>query len=156
MKCYEIIETHRSSGKVNVLGELHCEEEKIKAEFAQWASWLSDENNPEAIDLWEEMEWIDELEYFVYDGMTYSFRLKPAPAPAIYRLPCSSSGLDSEVDNCDPPAIIAVVEADDPMSAGCVDRYLTTDGLLIDCSIDSLDFALWFDLDELEELEENE
>lgn len=77
MNCYEIIETHRSSGKVTVMCELPAEENKIKAEFARWAAWLSEENNPEAMDLWEEMEWLDELEYFVYDGMTYSFRLKP-------------------------------------------------------------------------------
>jgi hypothetical protein len=69
---------------------------------------------------------------------------------AIYRLPCSLTGLDAEVDNCDPPAIIVPVEADDPMSTGCVDRYLTTDGRLIDCSIDSEDFAQWFELEELE------
>ena len=80
-----------------------------------------------------------------------AFRLKPVST--IYRLPCSSTGLGAEVDNCDPPAIIVVAEADDPMSAGCVDRYLTTDGLLIDCSIDSVDFAHWFDLDELEEID---
>jgi len=78
------------------------------------------------------------------------------PAPTIYRLPCSWSGLDSEVDNCAPPAIIVAVEADDPMSAGCVDRYLTTDGVLLDCSIDSVDFAQWFELEELEELEVGE
>ena len=72
---------------------------------------------------------------------------------AIYRLPCSFTGLDAELDNCDPPAIVVVVEADDPMSKGCVDRYLTTDGRLIDCSIDSVDFALWFGVDELEEFE---
>ena len=70
----------------------------------------------------------------------------------IYRLPCSFTGLDAELDTCDPPAIVVVVEADDPMSKGCVDRYLTTDGRLIDCSIDSVDFALWFGVDELEEL----
>ena len=76
---------------------------------------------------------------------------------AIYRLPCSLTGLDAEVDNCDPPAIIVGVEhADDPMSKGCVDRYLTTDGRLIDCSIDSVDFALWFGVDELEEFEVDE
>ena len=74
----------------------------------------------------------------------------------IYRLPCSMTGLDAELDTCDPPAIVVVVEADDPMSAGCVDRYITTDGLLIDCSIDSVDFAQWFELEELEELEGNE
>ena len=74
----------------------------------------------------------------------------------IYRLPCSMTGLDAEVDNCDPRAIIVAVKADDPMSAGCVDRYLTTDGQLIDCSIDSVDFAQWFELEELEELEESE
>lgn len=76
---------------------------------------------------------------------------------AIYRLPCSLTGLDAEVDNCDPPAIIVGVEhADDPMSAGCVDRYITTDGQLIDCSIDCADFAQWFELEELEELEVDE
>ena len=74
----------------------------------------------------------------------------------IYRLPCSLTGLDAEVDNCDPPAIIVAVEADDPMSAGCVDRYITTDGQIIDCSIDCADFAQWFELEELEELEEFE
>ena len=74
----------------------------------------------------------------------------------IYRLPCSFTGLDAELDNCDPPAIVVVVEADDPMSKGCVDRYLTTDGRLIDCSIDSVDFAQWFELEELEELEKFE
>ena len=74
----------------------------------------------------------------------------------IYRLPCSFTGLDAELDNCDPPAIVVVVEADDPMSKGCVDRYLTTDGRLIDCSIDSVDFALWFGVDELEEFEVDE
>ena len=78
---------------------------------------------------------------------------KPEPAPPIYRLPCSLTGLDAGVDNCDPPAIIVEVEhADDPMSAGCVDRYITTDGHLIDCSIDFTDFAVWFD-EELEEFE---
>ena len=77
--------------------------------------------------------------------------LKPEPAPPIYRLPCSLTGLDAGGDNCDPPAIIVMVEADDPMSAGCVDRYITTDGQLIDCSIDFVDFAAWFD-EELEEL----
>jgi ribosomal protein S14 len=81
---------------------------------------------------------------------------KPVMSPAIYRLPCSLSGLDSEVDNCNPSATIVVVEADDPMSAGCVDRYLTTDGQLIDCSIDSVDFAQWFELEELEEFEGDE
>ena len=70
--------------------------------------------------------------------------LKPEPAPPIYRLPCSLTGLDAEVDNCDPPAIVVVVEPGDPLSAGCVDRYLTTDGRLIDCSISSVDFELWF------------
>ncbi len=74
----------------------------------------------------------------------------------IYRLPCSFTGLDAELDNCDPPAIVVVVEADDPMSKGCVDRYLTTDGRLIDCSIDSVDFAHWFGVDELEEFEVEE
>ena len=75
------------------------------------------------------------------------------PAPPIYRLPCSLTGLDAGVDNCYPPAIIVEVEhADDPMSAGCVDRYITTDGHLIDCSIDFTDFAVWFD-EELEEFE---
>ena len=74
----------------------------------------------------------------------------------IYRLPCSYTGLDAEVDNCDPPAIIVAAEADDPMSAGCVDRYLTTDGQLINCSIDCVDFGDWFELEELEELEEFE
>ena len=75
----------------------------------------------------------------------------------IYRLPCSMTGLDAEVDNCYPPAIIVGVEhADDPMSAGCVDRYITTDGQLIDCSIDCADFAQWFELEELEELEVDE
>ncbi len=78
--------------------------------------------------------------------------LKPEPAPPIYRLPCSLTGLDAEVDNCYPPAIIVGVEhADDPMSAGCVDRYITTDGQLIDCSISSVDFSDWFELEELEE-----
>jgi hypothetical protein len=62
----------------------------------------------------------------------------------IYRLPCSMTGLDAEVDNCDPPAIVVVVKPGDPLSAGCVDRYLTTDGVLFDCSIDSVDFELWF------------
>ena len=62
----------------------------------------------------------------------------------IYRLPCSMTGLDAEVDNCDPPAIVVVVEPGDPLSPGCVDRYLTTDGVLFDCSIDSVDFELWF------------
>ncbi len=75
-----------------------------------------------------------------------------ASAPTIYRLPCSWSGLDSEVDNCDPPAIVVVVEPGDPLSAGCADRYLTTDGRLIDCSIDSVDFELWFG-EELEVVE---
>ena len=74
----------------------------------------------------------------------------------IYRLPCSLTGLDAEVDNCDPPAIIVAVKADDPMSAGCVDRYITTDGQIIDCSIDCADFAQWFELEELEEFEEEE
>ena len=69
----------------------------------------------------------------------------------IYRPPCSFTGLDAELDNCDPPAIVVVVEADDPMSAGCVDRYITTDGQLIDCSISSVDFSDWFELEELEE-----
>jgi hypothetical protein len=73
-----------------------------------------------------------------------------------YRLPCSMTGLDAEVDNCDPPAIVVVVEPGDRLSAGCVDRYLTTDGRLIDCSIDSVDFAQWFDLEELEEFEVDE
>ena len=63
---------------------------------------------------------------------------------------------DAEVDNCDTHAIIVAVKADDPMSAGCVDRYLTTDGVLLDCSIDFVDFAQWFELEELEELEGNE
>jgi hypothetical protein len=75
----------------------------------------------------------------------------------IYRLPCSMTGLDAELDNCDPPAIVVGVEhADCPMSAGCVDRYLTTDGRLIDCSISSVDFAQWFELEELEEFEVEE
>jgi len=40
--------------------------------------------------------------------------LKPEPAPPIYRLPCSLTGLDANIDNCDPPAIIVEVEhADD-------------------------------------------
>lgn len=91
------------------------------------------------------------------DRKAFMKALKPEPAPPIYRLPCSLTGLDAEVDNCYPPAIIVGVEhADDPMSAGCVDRYITTDGLLIDCSIDSVDFAQWFELEELEELEGNE
>ena len=33
---------------------------------------------------------------------------------------------------------------------------LTTDGRLIDCSIDSVDFAQWFELEELEEFEVEE
>ena len=83
-------------------------------------------------------------------NMTHTLEaLKPE---AIYRLPCSLTGLDANVDNCNPPAIIVMVEADDPMSAGCVDRYITSDGQLVDCSIDSADFADWFE-EELEELE---
>lgn len=74
---------------------------------------------------------------------------KPAPT---YLLPCSRTGLDANIDNCYPPAIVVEVEADDPMSEGCVDRYLTTDGQLIDCSIDSSDFEDWFE-EELEEFE---
>ena len=79
--------------------------------------------------------------------------LKPEPAPPIYRLPCSMTGLDAEVDNCDHAIIVGVEHADDPMSKDCVDRYLTTDGRLIDCSIDSVEFALWFGVDELEEID---
>ncbi|HZW97592.1 MAG TPA: hypothetical protein VFF56_01950 [Bacillota bacterium] len=76
--------------------------------------------------------------------------LKPLPT---YLLPCSRTGLDANIDNCDPPAIIVEVEhADDPMSAGCVDRYLTTDGWLIDSSIEASDFSDWFE-EELEEVE---
>lgn len=91
-------------------------------------------------------EFIQELEALGYTSLIAK--------PPIYRLPCSLTGLDAEVDNCYPPAIIVGVEhADDPMSAGCVDRYLTTDGQLIDCSIDSVDFAQWFELEELEEYE---
>ena len=71
----------------------------------------------------------------------------------IYRLPCSFTGLDAELDTCNPPAIVVAVKADDPMSAGCVDRYLTSDGRIIDCSIDSVEFALWFGVDELEEID---
>ena len=82
-------------------------------------------------------------------NMTHTLEdLKPE---AIYRLPCSLTGLYAEVDNCVPPAIIEMVEADDPMSAGCVDRYLTTDGHLVDCSIDFIDFSDWFE----EELEKD-
>lgn len=62
-----------------------------------------------------------------------------------YRLPCTLAGLDYEIDNCNPPAIVNVVNADDPMSPGCVERYLTADGKLIDCSIDSVDFGYWFE-----------
>jgi len=79
MNCYEIIETHRTNSTVNVLAELHCEEEKIKAEFARWAAWLDEANNSEAVELWEEIEHLiirGELDYFVYDGYTFSFRLK--------------------------------------------------------------------------------
>ena len=83
---------------------------------------------------------------------TSSQKLEALKPEAIYRLPVSRTGLDANIDNCDPPAIIVEVEADDPMSAGCVDRYLTADGHLIDCSIDFTDFAVWFD-EELEELE---
>lgn len=63
----------------------------------------------------------------------------------IYELPCSMTGLDSEVDNCDPPAIIVKVDPCDPMSPGCVDRYLTSDGQFIDCSIDVVEWANWFE-----------
>ena len=80
--------------------------------------------------------------------------LKPEPAP-IYRLPVSLAELDANIDNCDSPVIEMVEEIDDPMSAGCVDRYITADGQLIDCSIDFVDFAVWFD-EELEEVEVND
>lgn len=78
--------------------------------------------------------------------------LKHEPAPAIYRLPVSMTGLQADVDSCDPPATLVPVEPGDPLSPGCVDRYLTTDGHLIDCSIDSIDFGQWFE-EELEEVE---
>lgn len=88
------------------------------------------------------------------DSLWDDFEDEMPEAPAIYKLPCSYTGLDAEIDNCDPPAIIVGVEhADDPMSAGCVDRYITTDGRLIDCSINSAEFADWFGVDELEEFE---
>ena len=70
----------------------------------------------------------------------------------IYRLPCTYTGLDAELDNCDPPAIVNIVDAGAPMSDGCVERYRTADGYLVDCSIDFVDFADWFG-QELEEVD---
>lgn len=62
-----------------------------------------------------------------------------------YMLPCTLTGLDAEIDNCDPPAtVVRVGHESMPMSDGCVERYRTADGYLVDCSIDFVDFGDWF------------
>ena len=159
---------HHHSDKIEVADQhpMTGTPEAVKEEFMQWAlGWMDkvhDENGIANYDnlkaLWRSGEGFKNFEENAY---TYSYaqawslltaRQKAELAPAIYWLPCSLTGLDANVDNCCPPAIIEMVEADDPMSAGCVDRYITSDGQLIDCSIDSSDFADWFE-EELEEFE---
>lgn len=78
-----------------------------------------------------------------------------ASVPTIYRLPCSYTGLDAELDNCDPPAIVEAVEMDAPQAPGYT-RYLLLSGEIVDINIDQFDFADWFEVEELEELEEKE
>lgn len=70
----------------------------------------------------------------------------------IYRLPCTFTGLDAELDNCDPPADVIRVDAGDPQAYGYT-RYLLISGEIVDINIDQFDFADWFQLSELEQYE---
>lgn len=70
----------------------------------------------------------------------------------IYRLPCSYTGLDAEIDNCDPPADVIRVDADAPQADGYT-RYLLLSGEIVDINIDQFDFADWFQLSELDQYE---
>lgn len=69
----------------------------------------------------------------------------------IYRLPVSLTGFGADIDNCDDIVIESPIDMDEPMSPGCVERYITTDGALIDCSIDATDFGEYYQ-EELREL----
>ena len=74
----------------------------------------------------------------------------------IYRMPCTLTGLDAELDNCEKDSyVLECVSADDPLTDGC-DRFVTTDGVLFDCSIDSYQWAEWFRLDHLIDTDSDE
>ena len=74
----------------------------------------------------------------------------------IYRMPCTLTGLDAELDNCEEGSyILERVRVDDPLTDGC-DRFVSSDGVLFDCSIDSYQWAEWFRLDHLIEADSEE
>lgn len=93
--------------------------------------------------------------YLHEDGEPSGMWINVVECP-IYRFPCTLTGLDAELDNCEEGSyIMESVSVDDPLTEGC-DRFVTTDGVLFDCSIDSYQWAEWFRLDHLIEADSEE
>jgi len=69
----------------------------------------------------------------------------------IYRLPCTLTGLDAELDNCEEDSYkLDHASISDPLPEGMT-RYITEDGVVLDCSIDENQWAEWFEVSELDE-----
>lgn len=96
-------------------------------------------------------EVLDRIEKKVRDELRSGY--EGPSGPPIYRVPCSYTGLSAELDTCESVEIRRVHDTTAPIHAGCAGRYITTDGLVFDCSIDLVDFANWFQLSELDEIE---
>jgi len=122
-------------------------------QFRSWAlGWLAEENSPSGIDLYGELKRDPAFESFYFDGKTYAIE-QVLEIPPIYRLPVTLTGLDADLDNVEPGNLVrcAPDSADSELSEGCVERYRTADGYLIDLSIDSVDMGAWYGLDIEEE-----
>lgn len=74
-----------------------------------------------------------------------TFRIGPEQETiAIYALPTTSTGLSSEIGNCDPEdTIVEPVSLADPLHDGCT-RYITEDGACYDMNITPSEWEDWF------------
>lgn len=118
-----------------------CREDGVSVDITKWIgnesiSGYFPKDIASAMKFWLDEGWLSDGDLVYWDGIDYG-----VPSPEVYQLSVSLTGLDAVRDNEDNPVIDRPLHRYAPMSEGCCERYLTSDGILVDMDVDSVDLG---------------